>query len=103
MNTFSQGDIVKIEGFKNYFLIVSKNAFIKATGVFHVCPILTNTSEGPLHIMIDGVTEKKSGVVICEQIKFIDPSARGISIADRISYTQLMNVSDAIQGVFEYD
>ena len=37
---FYQGDIIRISGFKNYFLIVSKNAFIKATNVFHICPVI---------------------------------------------------------------
>jgi mRNA interferase MazF len=36
---FSQGDIIKIHGYKGKFIIVSKNAFIKATNVFHVCPV----------------------------------------------------------------
>ena len=40
MNDFSQGDIVKIVGFRNSFLVVSKNAFIRAAHMFHVCPLL---------------------------------------------------------------
>ena len=40
MNDFSQGDIVKIVGFRSSFLVVSKNAFIWAAHMFHVCPLL---------------------------------------------------------------
>ena len=37
MNGFYQGEIIKITGFKKQlFVIVSKNSFIKATGIFHV-------------------------------------------------------------------
>ena len=35
MIDYKQGDIIKIEGFKRQeFVIVSKNSFIKATGIF---------------------------------------------------------------------
>ena len=69
MNDFSQGDIVKIVGFRSSFLVVSKNAFIRAAHMFHV----------------------------------IDPDARGCRRIDRLSYGNLMNISDALQGIFEYD
>ena len=100
---YLQGDIIKIEGFNNaLFLIVSKNAFIKATGVFHVCPVMKNVNEGTLHIMICGI-KKTSGTVICEQLKLIDPGARACSKKDYLSYRDIMNVSDAVQCIFEYD
>jgi mRNA interferase MazF len=102
MNEFSQGDIIKISGFKNKFIIVSKNSFIKATNVFHVCPMIENLSEGPLHIFVTG-RNAESGTVICEQIKLIDPGARTCNRIDSIPYHMIMNISDAIQGVFEYD
>lgn len=103
MIDFYQGDVIKINGYKNTeFLIVSKNAFIRATRVFHVCPILKNVQEGPLHIKIQGKNGTK-GVVICEQMKLIDPLARSCNRTDRVSYEMIMNISDAIQGIFEYD
>lgn len=103
MNDFSQGDIIKITGFRNnLFLIVSKNAFIRATGVFHVCPVIKDIPEGPLHLPVTGM-EETQGVVICEQLKMIDPVSRVCKKLDRISYGQIMNVSDALQGIFEYD
>ena len=101
MQKIYQGDIVKISGFSCRFLVVSKNAFIEHTGVFHVCPILKGEKEGPLHIAVNG--KREEGIVICEQVKLIDPTARGCNRIDRISYFQLMDVSDALQGIFEYD
>ena len=83
-------------------LVVSKNEFIKKTGVFHVCPLLENYAEGPLHIKVRGVKDT-SGTAICEQLKLIDPSARSCKRIDRVPYHMIMNVSDAIQGIFEYD
>ena len=102
MIEYSQGDIIKINGFKNLFLVVSKNAYIRATKTFHVCPVLEMETEGPLHILVEGI-KKYKGVVICEQMKLIDPGARGCARVDRLKYEALMNISDAIQGIFEYD
>lgn len=101
MHRIYQGDIIMISGFSCRFLVVSKNAFIEHTGVFHVCPIIKEEKEGPLHIYVNG--KREEGVVACEQLKLIDPAVRGCNRIDRISYYQLMNISDAIQGIFEYD
>ena len=98
-----QGDIVKISGFGNrHFVVVSKNAFIRAAGAFHVCPMMEDIPEGPLHIAVTG-TKEVSGVVVCEQLKLIDPAARSCSRLDSLQYGDIMNISDAIQGVFEYN
>lgn len=103
MNQFFQGDIIKIADFqKQLFVIVSKNAFIKATGIFHVCPMIPGVSAGAVHIPADG-RGGESGTVICEQIKAIDPKARTCNIVDRLAYEDIMNVSDTVQGIFEYD
>ena len=103
MKEFFQGDIVKIEGLgKRLFLITSKNAFIHETSVFHVCPLLEDYPDGPLHIKITGNKGTK-GTAICEQIKLIDPATRSTRRIDRIPYSDIMEVSDVIQGIFEYD
>lgn len=102
MNRFSQGDLIRIQGFHDLFLIISNNTFIQSTYVFHVCPVLDFVKEGPLHIPVAG-RQGSAGTAICEQLKLIDPSVRGCNRVDRIPYDQIMNVSDAIQGIFEYD
>jgi mRNA-degrading endonuclease toxin of MazEF toxin-antitoxin module len=103
MTRFELGDIIKISDYKNRrFVIVSKNAFIRAAGVFHVVPLWNNIDEGPLHIHINGKKDE-SGIVLCEQIKLIDPSVRNCYKLDSLVYEDIMNVSDAIQGIFEYD
>ncbi len=103
MTEYTQGDIIKISGFKHPFLVISKNAFIKSTGLFHVCPVFPGVSPGPVHISVTLVRSGKQGTVLCEQLKLVDPIARGIAPVDRISYAEKMEVSDAIQGIFEYD
>ena len=103
MNDFYQGDIIRISGYKKQlFVIVSKNAFIKATGIFHVCPMIPNIPAGPIHIPVKG-KNNKTGTVICEQTKAIDPKARCCNSVDTLAYENIMNVSDTVQGIFEYD
>ena len=102
MQDFSQGDIIKIQGFSSPFLIISKNAFINSTRMFHVCPFLSLLTAGPLHIPAKG-NNGTSGFAVCEQIKLIDPSSRPCSRIDRLPYPMLMDISDALQGIFEYD
>ena len=98
----SQGDIIKISGLKDKYVVLSKNAFIKAVNMFHVCPVLENHPEGPVHIKIEGKKGVK-GTAICEQIKLIDPSVRGCFVKDSLPYRDIMEISDAVQGIFEYD
>ena len=98
-----QGDIIKIEGYKQQlFVVVSKNSFIKATGMFHVCPLMKSMPPGPIHIAVSG-RKSTTGVVICEQIKAIDPIQRNCQKTDCLPYEDIMNVSDTIQCLFEYD
>ena len=102
MIDFSQGDIIKIAGYKNCFLVISKNSYIKATQTFHVCPILSGIPEGPLHIAICGRLKEK-GIAVCEQLKLIDPFVRACVKEDTLPYSMIMDISDAVQGIFEYD
>lgn len=103
MKEYWQGDIISINDFgKQLFVIISKNAFIKATGVFHICPLSNGISPGPIHIEVCGKGKTK-GTVICEQIKLIDPKVRICKKMDYLKYNDIMNISDAIQGLFEYD
>ncbi len=103
MRKFSQGDIVKIGGFPDgLFVIVSKNAFINATESFHVCPIVKDIPDGPIHIPVK-VREDETGTVVIEQIKLIDQRVRNCSVIGRLSHWDVMNISDALQGIFEYD
>ncbi len=100
---FYQGDIIKINDYKKQlFVVVSKNAFIRATGMIHVCPFIKNYPDGPVHIQVIG-NHGTSGTVICEQIKAIDPAVRACSKTDYLSYKDIMDVSDTIQGIIEYD
>lgn len=102
MTDFAKGDIIRIANSRYLFVIVSNNSFIRATGVFHVCPFVSDLPGGPVHIVGQG-KKGETGTIPCEQIKLIDPEERNCRRVDRLPYETIMDVSDAIQGLFEYD
>lgn len=54
----------------------------------------------PLHIVVKtGIVE---GVVLCEQMKLLDLRIRGFKKLDHIKYADIINITDAIQGIFDY-
>ena len=94
-----QGSVVAIEGLKGNFLVVSKN-FFNATEQAIVCPIVNDTHLNPLHIVIN--SESVNGIVMCEQVRMVDLRCRGYKRTGEISYSEMINIVDAIQGIFDY-
>lgn len=64
------------------------------------CPIVHNSKSGPLHIWMS--VENTEGYIQCEKLTLLDLSVRGYQKTGRLPLTEMMNVSDAIQGIFEY-
>ncbi len=98
-NEVQQGDILKIEGIKTYVLVVSKN-FFNGTGCVIGCPIKKNVLEGPLHIPVSG--KEVCGVVMCEHLTFLDLEARIYKKVDSLKLNDIIDITDAIQGIFDY-
>ena len=94
-----QGDIIKIEKIKHPVLVVSKD-FFNSSGEIIGCPIIKDSLAGPLHIWIS--TEENEGYVQCEKLALLDLSVRGHKRIDRLPLSEMINISDAIQGIFEY-
>lgn len=99
MEFLHQGDIVKIEKIKHPVLVVSKD-FFNTSNTIIGCPIIKDSLRGPLHIWIE--TDEAEGYVHCEKMKLLDLTVRGYKKIDRLPISQLMNIADAIQGIFEY-
>ncbi len=74
MEFLHQGDILKIEKIKHPVLVVSKG--------------------------MD--TEENEGYIQCEKLALLDMTLRGYKKVDRLPISEMINVSDAIQGIFEY-
>ena len=94
-----QGDILKIEKVTNPVLVVSKDYF-NQTGEIIGCPIYRDGEPGALHIKID--TDEVVGYVQCEKIKLLDMNVRGFSQLGRIHIPKIMDITDAIQSIFDY-
>ncbi len=96
---FEQGDILSIEKIKTPVLIVSKNFFNQSEQAI-VCPVASNAASDPLHIEI--ATAEVRGLVLCEQMKLLDLRYRGYKKIARIKYPDIINITDAIQAIFDY-
>jgi len=99
MGSVQQGDIIKVEKIKHPVLVVSKD-FFNTSGEVIGCPIIRDSKEGPLHIWTS--VQEVEGYIQCEKIALLDLTVRGYKKVARIPLSELMNVSDAIQGIFEY-
>lgn len=95
-----QGNVLKVESIKYPMLIASKKTFNDVSEQVIACPVVDNSVENALHIRIN--TDKISGIVLCEQLKLLDLSVRGYSIIDSLPVSIIMDITDAIQSIFDY-
>lgn len=94
-----QGDILIVERIRHPVLVVSKD-FFNLTGEIIACPIFKNSTVGPLHIFI--TANEFQGYVQCEKLALLDMNIRGYKKVGRIQLIDRINISDAVQGIFEY-
>ena len=94
-----QGDILGISSFPYPLLVVSKD-FFNESGLVMACPVLPDAVPGPLRIRCENI--RQPGFVYCEQLRAVDLNARRFSKVDSVSYYDLIDIIDAIQGIFDY-
>ena len=94
-----QGDILAVENMKGNFLVVSKN-FFNTTEQAVLCPIVQDTFLDPLHIKVEA--DDVNGIVMCEQMRLLDLRCRRYKKIGRINYPDIINITDAIQSIFDY-
>ena len=94
-----QGDLLKISGQK-YPVIVVSNDYFNRSGKAVVCPITSTAAKGPLHIPIKDA--QIEGYVLCEQVHYIDLTLRHFSKLSSTPYFDVMDISDAVIGIFDY-
>lgn len=99
MGECHQGDILKIEKIKYPVLVVSKD-FFNTSGEIIGCPIYNSSSRSPLHIPV--FTEEVIGEVQCEKLALLDLTVRGYKQIDHIGLSDIINITDAIQAIFDY-
>ena len=99
MSRVEQGDLLKVAGL-NYPVMVVSNNFFNETGKAIVCPIVKNAVEGPLHIRLK--ESAVEGYVLCEQVRYVDLTVRRFSKLGDAHYYDVMDISDAVMGMFDY-
>ena len=99
MSRVEQGDLIKVAGL-NYPVMVVSNNFFNETGKAIVCPIVKNAVEGPLHIRLKESTVE--GYALCEQVRYVDLTVRRFSKLSDAHYYDVMDISDAVMGMFDY-
>ncbi len=94
-----QGDVLKVEKIKVPVFVASKN-FFNQSGEIIGCPTLRASTESPLHIYVE--MDENKGYIQCEQMKMLDLRVRGYKKIDRVKLADIINVTDAIQSIFDY-
>lgn len=99
MAQFEQGDLLKIDGIQQPVIVVSNNVF-NQSGKAIVCPIVQSAQEGPLHIKLKDSSVQ--GVVLCEQVRYLDLAARRFHKLTETHYFDIRDISDAVVSMIEY-
>lgn len=94
-----QGDVLKIENIRHPVLVVSKDYF-NESGQIIGCPIFTDSIESALHVYVE--TDGIYGFVHCEQLAFWDVNVRGYTKIGNVGLEDKIDISDTIQGIFDY-
>jgi len=72
-------------------IVVSKDAFNKATGMAMCCPITNTDRKVPFHVATAG-RSSLTGFVMCEQVKSLDFRARNMRLIERAPQELLEDV-----------
>ena len=99
MTMIEQGDLLKVDGIQHPVIVVSNN-FFNESGKAIVCPILKKAVPGPLHIELKDSSVE--GYVLCEQVRYLDLASRRYSKLVQTHYFDIMDISDAVVSMFEY-
>ena len=94
-----QGDVLKIPSVQYPVVVVSKN-FFNESGLIIACPILPEAVPGPLRIRCERI--RTPGYVYCDQVRSVDLNKRRFTKIDALSYYELIDIVDAVQGIFDY-
>jgi len=99
MSRIEQGDLLRIDGIQHPVIVVSNNYF-NQSGMAIVCPIVQTAVAGPLHIALKDAG--MNGIVLCEQVKYLDLRTRHYAKLSQTHYFDIMDISDAVVSMFEY-
>ena len=99
MQKVEQGDVLRIDGISFPVIVVSQD-FLNESGSAVVCPVMANAAKSPLHIPLQ--TPAISGVVLCEQARYLILAGRRLTKLSSAHLFEMMDISDAVMGIFDY-
>ncbi|MEW6697087.1 MAG: type II toxin-antitoxin system PemK/MazF family toxin [Bacillota bacterium] len=81
-------------------IVVSNTTFNRFTNMAMVCPITNTNRAFPLHVPLDNRTTT-TGVIMCEQVKVLDISARNAAFKEKAPADIIEEVVDIVYGFIE--
>ena len=99
MNNIHQGEILRLQSPQIDILVLSKD-FFNTTGMVIACPLAENAVSDALHIPV--TADNYHAVALLEQLRSLDLKARFYRTITHLSFTQLQELCDAVQGIFDY-
>ncbi len=99
MANVEQGTVIELSNEKKKALVVSKD-FFNQSGLSVICPVVISATEDALHIplIINGEQE----IALCEHLKTVDLEKRHYKKIGTIAFSQIQEITDAIQAIFDY-
>ena len=106
---FEQGDIVYIDfnpqtGHEQMgrrpAVVISNNTYNRFSKMLMLCPITNTNRNHPFHIELDNRT-KTTGVILCDQAKMLDVSARRAEFEEKLPDDILAEVVDVVYSFIE--
>ncbi len=81
-------------------IVISNHLFNQFSGLAMVCPITSTDKNHPLHIkLVESL--KTKGVILCDQARIMDISARNATFVESVPLELLKKLSDMISGFIE--
>ncbi|MGM9552097.1 MAG: type II toxin-antitoxin system PemK/MazF family toxin [Clostridia bacterium] len=109
VNIFEQGDIVYItlnpqagheQMGRRPAVVISNNTFNRLSAMLMLCPITSTNKSHPFHVELDNRT-KTTGVILCEQAKMLDATARQAAFIEKLPDDKLLEVVDMVYSFIE--
>ena len=94
-----QGDILKIDGFSQLALVISKNTY-NETGMAILCPIIKKSIGSIFEVKVD--VNDSVMYVASDGVRQLDMECRNYNKKGRLPYSKLIYVIDMAQSVIDY-
>ena len=109
VKVFEQGDIVYIDfnpqaGHEQMgrrpAVVIRNNTYNRFSKMLMLCPITNTNKKHPFHVELDDRT-KTTGVILCDQAKMLDVSARKAEFEEKLPGDILEEVVDTVYSFIE--